>query len=342
MSGMKPIVWALSVAAIALALPGAALAETADPAVSADRAEAEGATDTAASADAAAEQSTMPSAETAPAGVTDVPGSLLNSGSGRLLLTSGVSQVEGSAGGGLTPWAFIAGYGTDRQIGGNAYATYIKTDDYNLISYGGAIGLFNRVEVSLSRQEFDLEEVGGALGLGNGYTISQTTVGVKVRLFGNGVLDQDRLLPQVSIGLQYKNNNRDDLVKALGATSGDGVDFYVSATKLFLGQNLLLNTTFRLTKANQFGILGFGSATSGYKPQFEGSAAYLITRKLAIGAEVRTKPNNLAVADEGIAFDAFVAYAPTKNLSFTAAYVNLGNIVVGRQDGFYLSVQLGF
>ena len=340
MSATKPIFLAVSALGLALAAPGMAMAETSadDAAVAVDAAAAEATTSD--DAQAAAPATT---AEAAPAAtVTDIPGSLLSSGSGRLLLTGGVSQVEGSAGGGLTPWAFIAGYGTNRQIGGTAYATYVKTDDYNLKSYGGAIGLFDRVEVSLSRQEFDLEKVGGALGLGNGFTISQTTVGVKVKLIGNGVLDQDKLLPQISVGLQYKDNNRDGLVKALGATSGNGVDFYLTATKLFLGQNLLLNGTVRLTKANQFGILGFGSATAGYKPQFEGSVAYLVTRKLAIGAEVRTKPNNLAVAKEGAAFDAFVAFAPSKNISVTAAYVNLGNIVVGKQDGYYLSLQFAF
>jgi hypothetical protein len=30
--------------------------------------------------------------------------------SGKLLLTAGVSNIEGSAGGGLTPWALIGGY----------------------------------------------------------------------------------------------------------------------------------------------------------------------------------------------------------------------------------------
>ncbi|MDE2280798.1 MAG: DUF3034 family protein, partial [Xanthomonadaceae bacterium] len=37
--------------------------------------------------------------------------------SGKLLLTGGVSQIEGSAGGGLTPWALIGSYGTQGQFG---------------------------------------------------------------------------------------------------------------------------------------------------------------------------------------------------------------------------------
>ena len=37
--------------------------------------------------------------------------------SNKLLLTGGVSNIEGSAGGGLTPWAVIGGYGTADEIG---------------------------------------------------------------------------------------------------------------------------------------------------------------------------------------------------------------------------------
>jgi len=44
----------------------------------------------------------------------------------RLLATGGVAQIEGAAGGGLTPWALITGYGTDAQIGGSAFYTQAK------------------------------------------------------------------------------------------------------------------------------------------------------------------------------------------------------------------------
>ena len=41
----------------------------------------------------------------------------------RLLATGGVMQIEGAGGGGLTPWALISGYGTDKQVGGSAFYT---------------------------------------------------------------------------------------------------------------------------------------------------------------------------------------------------------------------------
>ena len=264
--------------------------------------------------------------------------------SGKLLLTGGVSQVEGSAGGGLTPWAVIGGYGTRDQIGANVYYTRINLSDYNLQSYGALVGLHDRVELSVSRQAFDTEAVGAALSLGQGFTIHQDTYGVKVKLAGDAVLEQDRWMPQIAVGVQHKRNDQGGLLSAIGATSASGTDVYVSATKLYLAQSVLLNATVRLTKANQFGILGFGGDRhDGYKPQFEGSVAYLLNRNLAVGAEYRSKPDNLNIAHENNAWDAFIAWAPAKHVSLTVAYVDLGNIVIrDNQRGWYASLQVGF
>lgn len=182
------------------------------------------------------------------------------------------------------------------------------------------------------------------MGLGQGFTFRQDILGVKAKVFGDAVLDQDRWWPQLSIGMQFKNNNRDAVLRAIGARNDKGVDLYASATKLYLAQSLLVNTTLRFTKANQLGILGFGSATSNaYKPTLEGSAALLFSRNWLIGAEYRMKPSDLAIARENDWYDAFIVWVPTKNISITAAYVNLGNIVIrDNQRAAYLSLQLGF
>ena len=264
--------------------------------------------------------------------------------SGRLLATAGVNQVEGAGGGGLVPWALITGYGTGDAVGANAHYTYVHLPDFDLHTAGGAVGLYDRVEISLAHQWFDTGGAGARLGLGSGYTFGQTIAGVKVRLFGNAVYDQDRWWPQVSVGAQYKTNNRGKVLSAIGARSSDGVDFYLAATKLLLAQNLLLNATVRATKANQFGILGFGGdKDNSYSAQFEGSAAYLISRKFAVGAEFRTKPDNLGFAREDNAWDVFAAYFISKNVSATLAYADLGRIAgQGNQGGVYVSLQAGF
>lgn len=263
---------------------------------------------------------------------------------GKLILTGGVSQIEGSAGGGLTPWAVIGGYGSDDQWGANAYYTRVNVDDYHLDSYGVLVGIHDRVELSFARQEFDTEDVGAALGLGRGFTIRQDIVGLKVRIAGDAVLDSDRAMPQIAVGIQHKRNNRGSLLSAIGAEDDSGTDIYLSATKLFLAQGVLLNGTVRFTKANQMGLLGFGGDKhDGYRPQFEVSAAYLVNRKLAVGAEYRTKPDNLGIAREDDWLDVFVAWAPSRNVSLTVAYVDLGNIVIkDHQRGVYASLQVGF
>jgi hypothetical protein len=268
---------------------------------------------------------------------------------GKFLATGGVSQVEGGGGGGLTPWALITGYGTRDSYGGNAHATHLKTQDYSLTTYGVAVGLFDRVELSLAKQAFS-----GHLAPLNQLTLRQDIVGVKVKVAGDAVYEQDRALPQVAVGAMVKRAQ--DVgglgalgvgsVRQLGAKRDSGTDYYVAATKILFAQSLLLNGTLRATKANQMGLLGFGGdKRDRYQVLPEISAAYLVNRKLAAGVEYRRKPRNLGVDNEKAYYDAFAAYFPSKHVSLTAAYVALGDITVfntTRQHGLYLSLQAGF
>ena len=275
----------------------------------------------------------------------DAPPSRPTLGSGKLLLTGGVSSIDGAAGGGLTPWAVIGSYATAGEIGATAFVTRASTQDYGLTTIGAAIGLLDRVELSIARQEFNASVVVPDT------TLKLDIVGVKLRVAGDAVLDADTLMPQVAVGAQFKRLNPGPAVGGVLDSvdaKHSGVDLYVSATKLFLAQGILVNGTLRATRANQNGLLGFGSVDhSGYSLKPELSVAWLLRRNLAVGAEVRFKPNNLAFA--GAAFeeqawkDVFVAWAPSKNVSVTLAYVDLGNIVGHeRQTGGYVSLQFGF
>jgi hypothetical protein len=263
---------------------------------------------------------------------------------GKLLLTGGVSALEGGAGGGLATWALIGGNETSRGVGGSVHATYVNVPDYELRSAGVTVGLFDRVELSLARQEFDTGATGAKLGLGEGFTFKQDIAGVKVRLIGDAVYDQDSWLPQVAVGAQIKQNNQNAIIHAVGGQSDMGVDYYAAATKLLLDKSLVVSGAVRLTKANQTGLLGFGGDKNNqYKAQFEGSAGWLVSKRLLIGAEYRTKPDNLGFAKEDDWADIFVAYAFNKTLSVTAAYADLGDIATFKnQRGLYVSLQAGF
>ena len=262
----------------------------------------------------------------------------------KLLLTGGVSTIEGSGGGGLSTWATTTGYGDDEGIGANLHGTLVTLPDFEFRTWGVAAAAFDRVEVSYARQSFDTRDAGAALGLGKGFTFNQDVVGVKVVVAGDAVYDQDRLLPQIAVGAQYKKNDRGAIIAAVGGEDDEGVDYYVAATKILLDRSLVLNGTVRMTKANQTGLLGFGGPNGdSYAPEFEGSVAWLASKRLAFGAEYRTKSGNLAFAREDDWMDVFAAWAINKNLSITAAYVDLGDIATFKdQRGFYISLQAGF
>ena len=217
--------------------------------------------------------------------------------------------------------------------GANTYATGIALRDFDFSSAGIGVGIRDRFELSFSRQMLDATD--GAL---DGISVSQDVIGAKLRIFGDAVYAQDSWAPQVAIGVQAKRNRgiRDGArigapnlvsVVQLGARDEDDVDYYASATKIWLAQGLLVNATVRYTRANQFGLLGFGGDRNDDAAiRAEGTLAYLLRRKVAVGVEYRSRGQNLGSDDESAAWDAFVAWTPNRHVSIVAAYANLGSI----------------
>jgi hypothetical protein len=288
--------------------------------------------------------------------------SLAHADTGKLLLTGGVSTIDGAAGGGLTPWAVIGSNATDGETGMSANVTRVTTNDYGLNTLGVAVGIDNRYELSVAHQDFDTGITGTGLGL-PGLHLKQDIFGVKVKVAGEAVLDTFTWMPQIAVGLEYKTLDSGGLQPTLNVLGAEktGTDFYVSATKLLLAQGIVLNGTLRATKANQNGLLGFGGTLGqkhdDYQLMPELSVAWLLNRHLTIGAEYRAMPNNLQDAGRAAGLgdglrssdwkDVFVAWAPNKNVSLTLAYVDLGKIVPATtankdQTGAYLSVQLAY
>lgn len=269
---------------------------------------------------------------------------IAQAGSGRLLATGGATQLEGAAGGGIVPWAVLAGYGTRDQNGGTAFYTRVDTGDYALNAYGVAWTFRNRLELSLARQRFDLGELQRRLAL-PWDALEQDIVGAKLRLGGDLVYTT---LPQLSLGLQHKRLRDGALPRDVGARDTAGTDVYLSASKLFLdgagGHQLLLNATLRATRANQLGLLGHGGDRKGGRSLvFEGSAAVVWDPSWAIGLEYRQKPDNLGFAGEDDWVDAFVAWFPNKHVAVVGAWAGLGSIAgLDGQGGPYVSVQLSY
>ena len=262
---------------------------------------------------------------------------------GKLMLTNGVTTIEGSSGGGVSTWALIAGNETVDGIGGSAHVSVILLPDYRWESHGAAIGVHDRLELSYARQNLDTRDVGAKLGIGRGYTLNQDVFGAKLRIAGDAVYGS-AYLPQIAVGVQYKHNLDEPIVAAVGGRHASGTDLYVAATKLLLRQSILLGTTVRYTKANQNGLLGFGGDRGGSSTvQIGSTLGYQISRQLVVGGEYRSKPDNLGFARENDWKTAYAAYAISKNLTATAAYVDLGSIATAeRQRGGFLSLQTAF
>ncbi len=307
---------------------------------------------------------------------------------GGLITTGAVTAVGGAAGGGIVPWALIGGYTTKDQVGGTAFYTHVFLRNYQLATYGGLFALSNRVEVSFAHQDFELGGTGGtldgkiigALGLPsstpasalphalqlNNANLNQDIIGVKVRLYGNAVYDQDTLIPEISAGYEYHHNENTSFVRAIG-TRPSGNEFYLAATKVWLhglfGHYTMVTGTLDFTNAIQNGLLGFGGVgtngpKTGYHVEPEFAVGYWINNNLVIGGEYRFMPHYQVVAPGNVPGfgplgnalsktsdwkDLYVAYFPVKYFSVTLAYADLGTIASEKnQNGVYLSGTASF
>ena len=254
----------------------------------------------------------------------------------RLDWTGGVNEIEGAGGGGLVPWALITGLGTADEIGGSAFVSGAETAQFTLKVAGLAVGIHDRVELSYARQWFDIGTVVP------GVTLGQDVFGLKLKLLGDAVFDQDRWWPQLAAGVVQKaTKDFAGVPAALGAARGSGAEFYLAATKVYLGavggHNLLLDLTLRRSDANQYGLLGFGgNRAAAWRP--EASAAVWLTDTLLAGGEYRAKRGSLDSPVEGDAGDVFLAWQPRRSLAVVLAYVDLGPVAFQSvQRGAYLS-----
>ncbi|MCF2949208.1 DUF3034 family protein [Paraglaciecola aquimarina] len=252
---------------------------------------------------------------------------------GKLIGTAGLSQVEGSGGGGLVPWATLSGYDSQDQMSVNVFTTQVDLDDYRLNVVGINASFYDRVEISAAQHRFDLKTLGG--------DIKQNVFGVKYKLYGDVVYST---WPQISAGLQHKQLQDGTIAQAVGAqNNSSGTDYYLAATKVHLGAiagyNAVWNLTARATKANEMGLLGFGGVNNNsYQVMLEASAGILFSRHLAVGVEYRQKPDNLGLGEDDWT-DFFVSYIPTKSVNVTLAWANLGTIAgAEKQQGIYLSL----
>jgi hypothetical protein len=255
---------------------------------------------------------------------------------GRLAGTGGVSSINGTGGGGLTGWATLASYADRGQIGGTFYASRADVDDFHLDVLGASATFTDRLEVGVARQRFTIKAANSR--------IEQDRFAAKLRVAGD-LLYGD--LPQISMSAEHGRLRDTGTALAVGAADTEDTDYVISAARAWidgvLHRTTLLNINLRRSRANQYGILGFGGDDPDREWQAEAALAWFPTHDIAIGAEYRQKPDNLSALHEQSARDLFVAWFPNKHMSVTGAWLDLGSIA-GQPDqtGFYLSLQAAF
>jgi len=252
----------------------------------------------------------------------------------KVIGSGGATSIDGMAGGGIVPWAVINGYASSDQWSLTSALSLVNVDDYQLHSQGLSLSYDNRWELSYGQQQFSIDQTDVQL--------RQQIFAAKYKLAGDVLYD---VMPQVSIGAIHKKQRDFALPAAIGVTDSADQEFYLAASKIYLdavfGRNLLLNYTLRASRAQQTGLLGFGSTSDrSYQWCHEWSAVLLLTHQLAIGAEYKQKPDTLDFAAEDDWRDVFVGWFVNKHLSLVAGYVDLGSIAgKPQQDGYYLALE---
>ncbi len=252
----------------------------------------------------------------------------------RITATGGINTLEGTAGGGIVPWAVISGYSSSDEWSVTSHYSRVALDDFELYASGFSVSYNNLIEVGYARQKLDVVPLN--------FAIEQKIYSAKLRLYGDLIYTD---WPQISAGMLFKSNQDFTVPQLLGAQEDSSTEYYLAASKLFLncfgGYNCLTNVTARYSNANQSGLLGFGASGANAKEwNPEISIAWLPSESIAIGVEYREHPEYLDAVEQEPWKDFFVAWFVNKHFSLTAAYVDLGSVAgLDNQTGYYINFQ---
>ena len=209
---------------------------------------------------------------------------------GRLRGSGGLLSVEGAAGGGLVPWAVIAGHGERGEWDLVAGATVVDTGDFDLRSTALALAWDNRLELSYARMSLGLDAL-VERGLFPDRRLDTEVLGAKLRLGGDLIYGSG---PQVSLGLQWRRSRDPDLVMLASAENQQGADVYLSASKLWVdgigSRRTLASLTLRSTTAHQLGLAGFSAG---------GQCRGLCASGLAAGRRISRQTRSTGVCPRG-------------------------------------------
>jgi hypothetical protein len=250
---------------------------------------------------------------------------------GLALGTAGLAQAQNAAGGSRAAWSLI-------DNGAPATAS----QPWGLRAWSRELGAMSRTAPGAwNRFELTVSGPNSLQGLGDSVSglEASSVLGLQVHVAGDRASAGDSWMPQFAMGLQQKSFYPGGYSASAGPMlhlpggKTTATDFYLSASKLFPAQGLLLNATLRGSRS-PYGL----AFQSGYSLRPELSVAFLLSNNIAVGAEYRFRAGNvdpLARGPMGESLrdddgrDLYIAWAPYKNLSLTLAYVGEGRSMPG-------------
>ena len=211
---------------------------------------------------------------------------------------------------------------------------------YSLLSPGAAIGMFDRVELSYARQNFDTREVGAALGIGAGFMRCPRMCSPQ-RCGCSAMRSTTARVPQVAAG--RSTSARDAAVvrrsarKRPTAPISRGGDQGVRSHQHPDGRDAAADQgqperPARLRRRQE----------DGY-PRSSRDRGLCCRAASSVGGEYRTKPTTWPSRGRTTSSTSSPPMRSPSNVTATAAYVDLGSIAtVPKQRGAFLSLQATF
>jgi hypothetical protein len=154
-------------------------------------------------------------------------------------------------------------------------------------------------------------------------------------------------LPALTAGIHYKYNDSVDAIDReltgtlhnIGIDDNEGVDYTLYASKMltFLPRPLLVNLGLRNSEAAHIGLLGF---TGDREFLFEGNLVLFATKRLAIGAEYRQKPDKYQpipglIEDEDDWWSVVFGYVFNNHFTVSGGYFNMGDVLNEQSTNAY-------
>ncbi|SEO67399.1 DUF3034 family protein [Aquisalimonas asiatica] len=241
-------------------------------------------------------------------------------------------QIEGAAGGILTPGPQLAGTGD--PVSGNVAITHARLTDVQFTAIGASLTLDDRLELSAAQPN---------LGAGSSDDVRQNVFAARLRLAGSASAP---LRPAASLGVTHRRQRDFGLEERIGMAPERRNDWDATLStgggyRFGPAQAVLLHATARYTRANSGGLFGFGNAENDqHRVQLEGAIHTSLTRRLSLSGEYREHRHQPAADPGDPWWSAYAGYGINDEVHLALGWQDLGRLGgKPRQNGPFIALR---